>query len=261
MGNRNKSGFTLVELLVVISIMALLMSILMPSLSKARKQAQAVVCQANLKQWSSVFLVYANSNDDCLPGTSWITQSVWWIAPVRPYYFAQEKLLLCPSAKKATPNSAEGGPSSGWTVLPPYSQLPEGDHGSYGINGWVANVESPDLIPFAAKGMYDYHWKRTSVSKANTIPLFLDCGTIDGWPWPQDKPPTKNGDISSPSGDNMRRFCIDRHQGYINSSFLDFSVRKVGLKELWRLKWSKGFDTSAGIWDRMGWPTWMQKYK
>ena len=51
-----KKGFTLIELLVVIAIIAVLMAVLMPSLTRVRKQARAVACQARLKSWG--FLRY-----------------------------------------------------------------------------------------------------------------------------------------------------------------------------------------------------------
>ena len=55
---RTKRAFTLVELLVVVSIIALLISILLPSLSKAREQTKAVVCLANAKGMSTATLTY-----------------------------------------------------------------------------------------------------------------------------------------------------------------------------------------------------------
>ena len=55
-------GFTLVELLVVVSIIALLISILLPSLKKAREQAKVTVCLANLKGIATASLVYASDD-------------------------------------------------------------------------------------------------------------------------------------------------------------------------------------------------------
>lgn len=64
----------------------------------------------------------------------------------------------------------------------------------------------------------------------------------------------------------MTTVCINRHGGGIYSSFLDSSVRKVGLKELWTLRWHKEFNT-AGEWTAAGgvepgdWPKWMRGFK
>ena len=66
-----KKTFTLIELLVVIAIIAILASMLLPALSKARAAAQRIKCTSNVKQMTQGAIIYTVNNDDYLPG-SWV---------------------------------------------------------------------------------------------------------------------------------------------------------------------------------------------
>src|SRR5439155_20354509 len=62
-----RRGFTLVELLVVIGIIAVLVGILLPALGRARESAQRSVCLNNLRQLGNMLRMYANENKDQVP--------------------------------------------------------------------------------------------------------------------------------------------------------------------------------------------------
>jgi prepilin-type N-terminal cleavage/methylation domain-containing protein/prepilin-type processing-associated H-X9-DG protein len=64
MNSANKKAFTLVELLVVISIIAVLLTVLMPALSAAKSRSKAVVCRSNLHQLVLANIGYATENED-----------------------------------------------------------------------------------------------------------------------------------------------------------------------------------------------------
>lgn len=68
---RRTGAFTLIELLVVVAIIAVLISILMPSLASAKRNSQTVACLSNLRQLGMATQVYTSEYDNVLPGWSW----------------------------------------------------------------------------------------------------------------------------------------------------------------------------------------------
>ena len=257
MGDRR--GFTLIELLVVIAIIALLMAILMPALQRVNKQAKAVACQANLHQWGLVFSMYADQNNGYfLSGLGEGVANVgkyWWMEPLKPFY-QDQRIRLCPVATKPY-NDGGWIPFGAWYVA--------GDTGSYSPYGWLCNP--PGTMSTLHSRPTADNWRTLDVKNAAEIPMFMDCAWDDAWPRHTDSPPAHDGEvIESPNQNEMKRFCVNRHEGFVGGLFADRSVRKVGLKELWTLKWHRSFQT-RGVWTRAGavesgdWPAWMRRFK
>ncbi len=74
---RKRSAFTLVELLVVVSIIAILVSVLLPSMRKARDIAKRTVCKANMRSLGLGILIYAESYEGKIPASSSLWSAPW----------------------------------------------------------------------------------------------------------------------------------------------------------------------------------------
>jgi len=294
---KTKKGFTLIELLVVISIIALLVSILMPALGRAKQMAKSVVCLFNTKQMGLGFNLYSDDNNDSLgEGVVWEKQSLgyvdqghFWPNEIGPYCQGQKDIWLCPAADKTSnseaveyarengtiPNSMGGGPS--WKTFEAwiwpwgwYGNGPEwdwakwilpGDLCSYGRNDWAANP--PRQLDVINNGWADTKncWrKRTARGDMNNIPILMDAIWNEIHAKEFIGPPEHEDVFVNWSTDF---FCIDRHLGGVNAVFMDFTARKVRLKELWELKWHRNWSLS-NPWTRAGgvqpgdWPEWMR---
>lgn len=244
------SAFTLIELLVVISILGLLMALLLPALSRARKQARAVVCQSKLRQ---IGVGLSMSLDE--HGGQLATQAegegelVSAVFETETTFEDCPDLALCPSATRVS----ETDTSATWMDPFAAGELREGFLISYGLNYEVFSVYANRLVS-----------NTHTLKRPFRVPAVLDAMAPAVFYSSDGEPPPYHGVIDRRTKNYV---CINRHEtGTTNALFLDFSVRKVGLKELWTLKWDRLFDT-AGPWTKAGgvtpadWPEWMRNFK
>jgi prepilin-type N-terminal cleavage/methylation domain-containing protein/prepilin-type processing-associated H-X9-DG protein len=111
----HRTGFTLVELLVVIGIIATLIALLLPVLSRARESARRIACAANLRSIGQGFFLYATDNKGDLPRTYWLHEFYWSHSPDS---FAGLRGFSNPTAASPFMNGAVWN----WdTVAPPWN--------------------------------------------------------------------------------------------------------------------------------------------
>jgi prepilin-type N-terminal cleavage/methylation domain-containing protein/prepilin-type processing-associated H-X9-DG protein len=253
-----RRGFTLIELLVVIAIIALLMGILMPALQRVRQQAKGAVCQSALKQWAIIWHMYSSDNNGRFhvgAGGESSTGENRWPVILRENY-ADLDMRLCPMATK--PMSEHGNVPTPFTAWGRFDD-DYGTIGSYGFNEWLCNR------PISEDQAENYWGCIYNVKGGYNIPVFLDCSWYDVWAHDVDNPPEDSDDVVGAGSNEMKRVCLDRHNHAVNGLFLDWSVRRIDLKELWVLKWHRNFNI-AGPWTQTGgatvsnWPEWMRGF-
>jgi prepilin-type processing-associated H-X9-DG protein/prepilin-type N-terminal cleavage/methylation domain-containing protein len=122
-----REAFTLVELLVVIGIIAVLISILLPTLGKARQAARATVCLSNLRQCGNAWVMYLSEHKGHLPHSFWHQNApagysseqrasiIWhgfWFGILGDYKVSSSQ-MLCPEAVDPVPWDESGGGAGG----------------------------------------------------------------------------------------------------------------------------------------------------
>ena len=95
---KKQSGFTLIEILVVLAIIAILMSFIFPAVSRAKEQANVTKCISNVKQVALALTMYAGDHDDELPPVNKDLKKSWVEEMIRGSYLKPKSPILhCPS--------------------------------------------------------------------------------------------------------------------------------------------------------------------
>jgi len=138
--SKPQDGFTLIELLVVIAIVAILASLLVPTLSQARAKAQSAICQSNMRQAGLALAMYVAENDDCFPYLT--TGRGNWTDELAPYLSlpgTNDTRFTCPAFKAVTHS---------WKTDPSFDFEGTG----YGYNGRGTGTREFGRLPILGLG-------------------------------------------------------------------------------------------------------------
>ncbi len=179
--NRPRAGFTLVELLVVMAIVALLSGLLLPAMGGVRGKTREVKCLSNLRQMGMAWMLYANNaRDRAMPLAYWSLEDIgsgqqvfWWgthgTASTSPNF---ERGFLAPyMASSLHDGSVFECPDQPWGTYRP--QGPSGSITStYGYNGYYL---SPAKTPGWALSIGHRPWRRVSdIARPSSLFVFAD---------------------------------------------------------------------------------------
>ena len=198
-------GFSLIELLVVVAIIALLIGILLPSLGAARESARTTACASNLRQLAMAALAHAGSNNGALSTGIWdnrIAESQGpigekgWVADFVLGEYAQPGRLLCPSSpaqstQSLTQQRLNGGAGAVWRTYTAQelSELFERGFNTNYCQSWY--MAHTDLLDPRTSASPDPKHKRYNIGPLNDwrigaatdpsrVPLFGDTAALIG---------------------------------------------------------------------------------
>jgi hypothetical protein len=251
------------------------MAIVMPATRKLKEQRNMTRCLANLGQWNPVISNYVEDNDGKF-FSGYGDDSSWWIAQLEDRHQSRlkNKLWFCPKTTEPLYDEHHDRTDTfnifqAWGIYTTdfrgHDDLsPDGIAGSYGLNGYVLSNAAPTDETSTDGTPQNNFWATPPARGAANVPLLVEALHFDVRPQEHEGPASV--ELAAWSGNHMARTSINRHVGFESVSFCDFSARKVGLKELWALKWHRRFNT-AGPWTKAGgveasnWPQWIRPLK